>query len=249
MCVIEKTNYLKDIFIFILFLLSINLVAQDSSYYNYNELIKKAENNQKEGNLKKALDNYDNAFKYINFDPEGYSAAFSVAISDSNLYKANEYLTLGVTKGLNVYYLNSSEISLFNKSKYANEFWRQKDSLLDVFDSSIDTSYCNSIQEIFKLDQTNRNRKIEEEINDSICVDRIITLTEAKGFATIKRTGFLASNTVAIILFHNGNNGYPYSNNWKKIIAFIKQEIYNGTLNPNYLINLEKLLRKFNIIK
>lgn len=230
-------------------MLSINLVAQDSSYYRYNDLIEKAESNQKQGDFKKALNNYDNAFKFINFSPWGYSDAFSAAISDSNFYKANEYLNLGVEKGLNLSYLSSSEIRAFNKSKFANEFWRRKDSLLNIFNSSIDSSYCNSIKEIFKIDQSIRgNGRIEEEINDSICFDRIIVLTEAKGFATIKKTS-LASNTVAVILFHNGNNGYPYSNQWKKIIPFIKKEIFNGTLDPNYLMNLEISYRKFNIIK
>ena len=244
-----KKNYMKDIFIIIFLLLTINLVAQDSCYYRYNELIKKAENNQKQGDTKKALDNYDNAFKFINFAPWGYSAAFSAAISDSNFYKANEYLKLGVTKGLNLSYLSSSEIIAFNKSKYASEFWRHKDSLLNVFYNSIDTIYINSINEIFKLDQSTRGYdRIEEEINDSICFDRIIALTESKGFATLKKTG-LANNTVTVILFHNGNNGYPYSNQWKKIIPFIKKEIYDGTLDPNFLKDLEISFRKFNIIK
>ena len=103
---------------------------------------------------------------------------------------------------------------------------------------------------MFKLDQSKRGGKwrVQEEINDSLNFEKLIQLSMERGFPTFREVG-MGCNTVQLILAHNGNNGYPTSRQWKIILPIINNEIYNGTLDPNYLNDVEKILVKWHVLK
>ena len=67
------------------------------------------------------------------------------------------------------------------------------------------------------------------------------------GFPTYKKTGFDGLNITMLILMHNTKRApYPDSNQWRKIIPYIKQEIYNGMLDPNYFKDIETSIERIN---
>ena len=112
------TNSFKQAVLLLFFFISTNLYSQDSTYYKFNLIIKNAEYKSEIGEKAKSLVAYDSAFKYIDFDPLEYYAAFTVAIYDSNYYKANDYLIKGTLKGLDISIYNGKEIDIWGVLKF-----------------------------------------------------------------------------------------------------------------------------------
>ncbi|NVO02779.1 MAG: hypothetical protein HXX09_08720 [Bacteroidetes bacterium] len=237
---------MKYNFIFFLIFCWINLSAQDSTYYKYDKLIKKANIQNESGEFEKAIEIYDEAFKLIDFIPYHYYDAFALSIADSNYLKANEYLIKGTLKGFDLTSWNSPEIELYNKSKFGSEYWKIRDSLLEIHFKSIDIEYYNTLKEMKKIDQSNIRRKGNKEmVNiDSLNFEKLILLSSMKGFPTFQKTGY-GCNIAKLILWHN-NKVYPSSNQWKRIIPLMNKEIFNGRFEPNFFHEFENKLKEMN---
>ncbi|MEI6823126.1 MAG: hypothetical protein WCL51_14440 [Bacteroidota bacterium] len=234
----------KIVLISILFKLFLftNTEGQDSTYYKYKAFIKKAEENGASKKTKIALSYYDSAFNIIDYIPYTYYDAFSLAISDSNYFRAKEYLVKGALKGLDLSAWNSPEIGLFNNSKFAKEYWIIKDSLLRIHFKSIDIEYYNALEDLKKLDQSKRGNNSEADINDSLNFDKLIILSKNKGFPTYKTTGY-GHNNAWLILWHNKNK-YPVSLQWQQIIPLINNEILKGTIDPDFFKKIEDMKKR-----
>lgn len=229
---------MKKLHLFILLLLPCCIYAQDSTYFKYNILIHNAEELYNQKNYKQSLIFYDRAFSIIDFVPSQYFNAFTVAISDSNYSKANEYLLKGALKGFDYSKWNSPETELFNKTEYARHYGTVKDSLLTLHNKSIDLKYFDTLKKMEILDQSVRFWESKQMmINDSINFDKLIDLSKVYGFPTYKKTGY-GHHVATLILFHNADK-YPNSNQWQQIIPYINQAIFEGTMDPNFYNDFE----------
>ena len=235
----------KLVLIFILFnsLLFLNLKGQDSTYYKYKAFIKIAEENVASKKTKIALSYYDSAFIVIDYIPYSYYDAFSLAISDSNYFRAKEYLVKGALKGLDLSAWYSPEKDLFNKSKFAKEYWSIKDSLLKIYFKSIDIEYYNTLVDLKRIDQTKRDDGAVMLLNDSLNFDKLILLSTSKGFPTFKNTGY-GHNIAWLLLWHHRGSSYPDSPQWQQIIPLINTEILKGTVDPEFFKPFEDFKKR-----
>ncbi|MFH0893351.1 MAG: hypothetical protein V2A54_02855 [Bacteroidota bacterium] len=233
----------------IVFTLLLNsLSAQDSTYYRYNSFIKKATDYAKQDERKKALNCYDSAFMLIDFVFYDYYETFEIAIDDSDFPRANDYAINGTLKGLKLSHYNSPELTFYERSKYGIEFRRMKDSLSTVYLKSIDQSNYEAIEELNQLDMSRGAFESGQmKMDDSLIFDKLIALSYKKGFPTFQKTG-IGCNTAQKILWHSFHD-YPASDQWKRILPLINIEIFKGTLDPNYLKELEEMWERRNIKK
>lgn len=238
---------MKQFILFILCSFSINGYAQYSTYCKYNKLIDRAKQYSNQGEYQQSLALYDQAFLLMDFVRNDYIEAFETAIFNSNYSKANNYLRKGALFGLDLSKWSFPAADKFNQSDFAKSYWKDKDSLLQIQFKYIDIEYYETLKKMEVLDQSVRSYGSKQmDINDSINFDQLIDLSIKKGFPTYKKTGFEGLNIAMLILMHNAKRApYPDSNQWRKIIPYIKQEIDDGMLDPNFFKDIETCIERF----
>ena len=84
-----KTLNKYSLLILVLSFVSPEMSGQNSTYYDYNELIQKASEFAELNLYSEAVRSYDEAFDKIKFVPYHYYDAFEAAVNDSNYSKAS----------------------------------------------------------------------------------------------------------------------------------------------------------------
>jgi len=231
---------------------SFNFLSQKDSIQLYYFHINKAELSICDSNYTQALDNYLNAFSYINSPfPNDIYNSLILNIYLRNYSDAIKLCEKLVLLGVNMTFFNQVPLkSLKNDTVLWNSFISKYDSLNEVYKSKIDFELRNEIYKLFLNDQKNFcNIDIETGIIPYIQTQDTVF---EKYFDILKKYGYPNHDLLGIDLINDTiikpsfqatiiQHMYQESiDSIEKVSALLKKEIFRGRLLPADFMNWDE---------
>ncbi len=118
------------------------------------------------------------------------------------------------------------------------KFLREEDSLVNSAIKKYDTAFCNPLKRLLDAHQADFNKLASQ--RDTTIFHQLVTLCEKYGFPTYFNAGIGLYRKFASSL-PNFFKGYPYSEDWQKIIALYEKELASGRVESGYFGGMEDL--------
>lgn len=229
---------MKNTTLLILFLASHLSYSQGYDFKKYESYQRQAQLHDSIGDYQGAVDYYDSMLQAIDFYPYDYFEAFVSAWKQQNPSKAENYLTQGALKGLDISGWFADELESFLGTDRGKKYLSTKDSLLLQHFSGIDTVSYNVLSKLVESDQRLRDGSKEMMYNDSLNFEALIQLSEERSFPTFPKVGY-GESYAWLLLWHHRGEEYPNSDQWQRIIPLINKEIQKGLLTPEFYYMLD----------
>ena len=183
-----------------------------------------------------ALENYENAFKKVDFvHSDKLINAGLTAIKLNKYEKANSYFETAILQSGNKSFLKLKEFKN-NKKEFVG--LSNKISMLDnIFQKKINNTYKNKIDSLYILDQSYREKNQSTEKIDDSNFSLLLSLIYEYGFPSEEKIGYESYKRANIILHHN----LRLTKNEKYLNIFFEKYVRNGEYRPeDYAWTLEQ---------
>jgi hypothetical protein len=212
--------------------------AQRDAMVHYNLLLNQASVHAAKGESRAAFTEYDSAFAHVPWGLWQRTEAASMALTQGDTTHALNYLEDIYRRGGEPLIAYSPEL----KGLLANGFMEPELGRLlkasHEWAEQADSVWIKALLEMETLDQQGgRSDERVYLVNDSLNLDRLIEMTESRGFPYPSITG-ASYSTVSWLLWHH-RGMIPSSPRLRYFISLAEAEIQKGSIEPDLLCGLQ----------
>lgn len=238
LCWVPSTQTLRSVVFLALWTGVFNLQGQPAWKLRASALYQEATHLTANGDHLQALENYKAAFALDPWSSMYCYDAVSSAIAAKDPSSANALLSLGVQHGFDPKtYTGALDLQEHLTSDASLPFRRSWSNDRKIFASTADSALIEQLIDLAEADQSVRKRNgsaVDEARTDSTNFESLLRIVEKRGFPTAQKVG-LTSGVVWLLLWHHRAPEYPDSEQWLRILPFVRSAIEVGDLSPSFL--------------
>jgi len=195
-------SQLRHVVLYAALLKATFMAAQPAHSVHYNRLLHEASVMQAKGEVAAALQAYDSAFANVPWGIWSISEAADLALRTGDTARAINYIELLYARGgeplmaysdhMNGLFTMRSQAAALDRARHAHTEWA----------AQADSVWIKALLEMRELDQIDRSDEAVLLQNDSINIQRLLKLTEERGYPSEARVGSSAG-IVTLLFWHH----------------------------------------------
>ena len=213
--------------------LSTLVVAQSEHAIRYNLKLHEAGVQAARGDHPGAFALYDSAFANIPWGLWEMSEAATLAIAEGDTTQGLKFLAMLYARGGQPLITYSAELKGLLARGFVEPELSQLLAARKEWEARADSVWIQALNEMRELDQSDRDNAEVRERNDRINLERLITLSETRGFPIPANVGSSFGIVHLLLWHHRGELGN--SERVQHFISLARSAMDSGTLQPDFL--------------